>query len=135
MSLLRESKANLIFCLGCVMLLTATTIHAHNYDFIGLDPQQPTVWTIDANWRCSDPGGIPGCSYPGADDTATIRSGFTVRATATQSVKNLTMVNGSTLMFTNFTVGNTFNFSDLPGSTATITSIASPGTFNNNGTM
>src|SRR3989442_8309321 len=111
MSLLRKSRVSFVFGLG-LLLLTANAIDAqHKYDFIGLDPQQPTVWTIAANWNCLDPG-MGGCLYPTTGDNATIGrlngssyTVFSVRATATQAVQDLTIFNASTLNFTNFTSG------------------------------
>src|SRR5258708_1418813 len=115
MSFLTRSKAQSIFGLSAILLL-ATAIHAHhNYDSLGLDPQQPTVWTIAANWSCLNPQ-MPGCLYPSTGDNATIGrlngssyTVFSVRATATQAVQDLTIFNASTLNFTNFTSGGTVN--------------------------
>ena len=129
------------YCLMFVLiLLTANQIHAQrDYQFIGMDPQNPINWFSNNNWNCSPSP----CTFPGADDTARIGTLlpmggyiiYTPRAVGTAQVKDLNILNGSSLTFTTFTTTGIFNLADLPSSSARIEAFVNGSVFNNNGTM
>jgi hypothetical protein len=123
-----------------LILLTANQIRAQrDYQFIGMDPQNPINWFSNNNWNCTPSP----CTFPGADDTARIGTLlpmggyiiYTPRAVGTAQVTDLNILNGSKLTFTTFTTTGTFNLGDLPTSTATLEAFVSGSVFNNNGTL
>ncbi len=127
------------FLTWTLILLSVNQIQAQrDYTFEGGDTGNPTNYFSPSNWTCT----ITPCTFPGADDTArigkTVAGGYTIyspRALGTANVKNLFILNGSSLNFTDFTTTGTFNLGDLPTSSGTIANVGSGGVFNNNGTM
>ena len=124
-----------------VILLAAAGVSGQrDYTFVGLDGSNPTTFFSNANWQCSPPD--PACNIPGPDDIARIgrvtQGGYDVfspRALGAVGVKQLFILNGSTLNFTNFTASQVFLLGDLPASAARLEAVSSGSIFNNNGMM
>ncbi len=121
-----------------IIFLATTAFAQRDYTFEGLDSGNPVNFFLPGNWSCT----ITPCTFPGADDTARIGkvitggyATFSPNATGSGNIRNLFILHGSALNFTNFTTTGMFNLGDLPTSTATLAAISSGAVFNNNGTM